>query len=120
MIYLMKKWGIMLAGTCAGIVNGLFGAGGGMVLVPLLTAVTDLKEEEIFPSSVVIILPLCFVSLVVTVVSQGPDFTGALPYLLGGALGAVPAGLWGRSIPAKWLHRGLGALILWGGLRYLI
>ena len=23
------------------------------------------------------------------------------------------------QIPAKWLHRGLGIFILWGGIRYL-
>jgi uncharacterized membrane protein YfcA len=43
----------------------------------------------------------------------------ALPYLLGSAIGGVAAGLWGKKIPVKWLHRLLGALILWGGIRYL-
>ena len=115
-----EKWGLPLAGFCAGAVNGLFGAGGGMVLVPLLTGLTDLNEEEVFPSSIVIILPLCLVSLTITALGPGIDFSLSLPYLLGGALGAVPAGLWGRRIPVKWLHRLLGLLILWGGLRYLL
>ena len=115
-----EKWGLPLAGFCAGAVNGLFGAGGGMVLVPMLTGLTDLKEEEVFPSSVAIIFPLCLVSLGAQILSQGLDLRQALPYLLGGALGAIPAGIWGRKIPAKWLHRGLGLLILWGGIRYLL
>ena len=38
---------LILAGAIAGCINGLFGAGGGMVLVPLLTASDDLKENEI-------------------------------------------------------------------------
>jgi len=29
------------------------------------------------------------------------------------------AGKYGERIPAHWLHRGLGVLILWGGIRYL-
>ena len=115
-----RKWKPMLAGFFAGAVNGLFGAGGGMVLVPLLTALTDLKEEEVFPSSVAIILPLCLVSLAVTCLHQGIDWAIALPYLIGGSIGALPAGLWGRRIPVKWLHKGLGVLIVWGGLRYLL
>ena len=117
---MVKEWGMVLCGFCAGAVNGLFGAGGGMVLVPLLSVVTDLEENEVFPSSIAIILPLCLVSLAVTIAKQSPDFTGALPYLAGGALGAIPAGLWGRKIPTVWLHRGLGSLILWGGIRYLL
>ena len=39
-----------LAGFAAGAVTGLFGAGGGMVLVPLLAMLTDLDEREIFPA----------------------------------------------------------------------
>lgn len=118
-IKLGKKWGILVAGICAGAVNGLFGAGGGMVLVPLLTALTELDENEIFPASISIILPICLVSLTVTAMRTGLDWGTTLPYLIGSAAGGVFAGLWGRKIPVKWLHRGLGLLILWGGWRYL-
>ena len=115
-----RTWRMGLAGFCAGAVTGLLGAGGGMVLVPMLTGLTDLKEEEIFPSSLAVIFPLCLVSLYVTLGHQGVDISMALPYLFGSALGAVPAGLWGRKIPVKWLHRLLGLMILWGGIRYLL
>lgn len=109
----------MLAGLCAGAVTGLFGAGGGMVLVPLLTLLSPLTEEEIFPASISIILPVCLTSLAVTAVTGTVDFGAALPYLLGSAAGGFLAGKWGTLIPVKWLHRGLGILILWGGIRYL-
>lgn len=116
----IKKYlGASLAGLGAGIVNGLFGAGGGMVLVPLLTGLTTLEDEEIFPSSVSIILPICLVSLAFSLAGEELDWTAALPYLLGSGLGGIAAGLWGRRIPTKWLHRLLGVLILWGGIRYL-
>ncbi len=115
-----KKYiGSGLAGLGAGIVNGLFGAGGGMVLVPLLTGVAKIEDEEVFPSSVSIILPICLVSLSLSWPSGGLDWWKVLPYLLGGALGGVAAGFWGKKIPTKWLHRLLGVLILWGGVRYL-
>ncbi len=116
---MLKKWRVLLAGACAGAVNGLFGAGGGMVLVPLLTALTDFREEEIFPASISIILPICLVSLCFTALSNGLELSTALPYLFGSAAGGILAGLLGRRIPAKWLHRILGLLILWGGVRYL-
>ena len=112
-------FGIVLAGLGAGAVNGLFGAGGGMVLVPLLTALTDLEEDAVFPCSVSIILPICLVSLGFSLWQTGADWGATLPYLLGSASGGVLAGMFGRKIPTKWLHRILGALILWGGVRYL-
>ena len=112
-------WKMALAGACAGAVNGLFGAGGGMVLVPLLTALTDLSDEDIFPASISIIFPICCVSLTVAALLGSLRLTGALPYLIGGFLGGLLAGKFGGRIPAKWLHRGLGLMILWGGIRYL-
>ena len=114
-----KYWGIMLAGTGAGIVNGLFGAGGGMVLVPLLTTLGKLPEEEAFPSSVCIILPICLITLSVSLHSSAAPLTTALPYLIGSTAGGVLAGLLGQKIPTLWLHRLLGILIIWGGIRYL-
>lgn len=108
-----------IAGAAAGVVNGLFGAGGGMVLVPLLTGLTDLEDREVFPASVSIILPICFVSLSVAAMDGGLPWAEALPYLIGSAAGGVLAGLLGKRIPTVWLHRALGVLILWGGYRYL-
>ena len=115
----MKKqsWiGPILAGLGAGAVNGFFGAGGGMVLIPLLQLLTDLDDREIFASSLAIILPICVASLI-----SGPDipWQKALPWLVGSGLGGTAAGIWGKKIPVKWLHRVLGIFILWGGVRYL-
>ena len=110
---------ILLAGLAAGAVAGLFGAGGGLVLVPLLGWLTRLKSQEVFAVSLSIILPVCLVSLAVTVMTSEMSLASALPYLPGSALGGLAAGIWGTKIPAQWLHRGLGILIVWGGIRYL-
>lgn len=114
-----KYMGIALAGALAGTVNGLFGAGGGMVLVPLLTALTPLEDEAVFPASISIILPVCVVSLSVTAITGSIPWAQSVPYLIGSAAGGILAGIFGKKIPVKWLHRGLGILILWGGYRYL-
>lgn len=108
-----------VAGACAGAINGLFGAGGGMVLVPLLTWLTNINDDEVFPASVCIILPICLVSLSITFDQSIIPWSLAVPYLLGSGLGGVAAGFFGRRIPTVWLHRLLGVLILWGGVRYL-
>ena len=112
----MRNLGLMAAGLAAGCVTGLFGGGGGMVLVPLLTVLTDLEEDSVFPSSVCVILPICITSLVL---SPEIRFAEGLIWLPGSLLGGILAGKWGQRIPVKWLHRSLGILILWGGFRYL-
>ena len=111
--------GFLMAGLGAGAVNGLFGAGGGMILVPLLTGLTDLREEEVFPSSVSIILPISLISLGFSLWQTGMNWNVAFPYLIGSTAGGILAGVLGNKLSVKWLHKLLGALILWGGVRYL-
>jgi uncharacterized membrane protein YfcA len=108
-----------LAGACAGAVTGLFGAGGGMVLVPLLSLLTGIEDDALFPASVAVILPVCLVCLYLRSRTGPLPWAAAAPYLMGSAAGGILAGLFGKKIPTVWLHRILGAFVLWGGIRYL-
>ena len=114
-----RKTRLIAAGSIAGAVNGLFGAGGGMVLVPLLRGIVKLPEICIFPSSVCIILPICAISAFISLRDTPIDIRLLLPYLIGGTIGGLLAGLFGRKIPNLWLRRIFGIIILWGGIRYL-
>ena len=107
------------AGLLAGAVNGIFGGAGGMVLIPLLALWSDAEPESIFPLSVCVMLPVCLVSLWFTARSGPLPWSEALPYLVGSGMGGVLAGLFGVQIPTLWLHRIFGAMLLWGGVRYL-
>lgn len=108
-----------LCGAFAGAVNGLLGAGGGMILVPLLVCLTDIEESAIFSTSVSIILPICIISLLFAWNHTGINWGTTSLYLIGSTLGGIFAGMFGQKIPVLWLHRILGILILWGGIRYL-
>ena len=112
-------WKMGAIGFAAGCVNGLLGTGGGMILVPLLTLVNDKEDANVFAQSVAIILPICVVSMAMSPGFAALPWKQALPDLIAGIPGGIAAGIWGRKIPVKWLHRVLGILILWGGMRYL-
>lgn len=90
-----------------------------MILVPLLTLLTPIQEDQVFPASISIVLPICLVSLGVLACQGQLYFTSAIVYLVSGAVGGMIAGRWGHRIPQLWLHRLLGLLIAWGGIRYL-
>ena len=113
------KFGMIIAGAAAGAVNGLFGGGGGMVLIPLLTLLSGIDDSDLFQSSVAIILPICLVSLVTSIFTNEVPWQDSIPWLLSGAAGGYLAVKWGNKIPVLWLHRGLGVMILYGGIRYL-
>ena len=108
-----------LSGAAAGLVNGFFGAGGGMVLVPLLIRFAGLEDKKAFSSAIAIILPMCLVTLGVYWTQQIFPFAQSLPYLIGGLLGGLAGGILFRKVTAQVLHKLFGILILWGGLRLL-
>ena len=84
-----KLLGPALAGFGAGAVNGLFGIGGGMILIPLLGLLTDWEDEKIFASSLSIILPICLVTLIATGLTGPIDWRASIPYLIGSGVGGV-------------------------------
>lgn len=109
-----------LSGGLAGAANGLFGAGGGMILVPLLTRWAGLEDKKAFATSISIIAPLCLVSIAVYCMSGSMDWMQALPYLVGGFFGGLIGGKLFKKVPAKFLHRALGIIIIYGGVRALL
>lgn len=113
---LQSQFMLALAGTAAGCINGLFGTGGGLMLVPILSR--HVPEQELFPSSLAIITPICLSSLLLCSQS-GLPWSQAWPYLLGGISGGIIASTLGKRIATAWLHRLLGCLILYAGVRYL-
>ena len=74
-----------IAGAMAGLANGLFGGGGGMVFVPILSRWGGLDRQKLFASCVGVIFPVCLVSAAVYWLRGGVSLREALPYLLGGA-----------------------------------
>lgn len=109
-----------LAGGLAGLANGFFGGGGGMILVPLLTGRCGLDQRRAFATSVAVILPLCVLSSAVYLFRGGLDLMAALPYLLGGLIGGWLGGRLFQKMNMDWLRRGFALLILYGGVKSLL
>ena len=106
-----------LSGSLAGIMNGLLGAGGGVVLVPLLLGFIKLEEKKAFATSVFIILPISLVSAIVYFFTGRLDLGLAAPYLAGGFIGGIIAGKYLKKMPVIWLRRLFGAILIFGGAR---
>lgn len=115
-----KKWKYALSGAAGGLVNGLFGGGGGTVLVPLLTAWCKTEQKKALASCVAVILPFCVLSAVIYLLRTGLRLLTALPYLLGGLVGGFVGGKLFKKMPSTWLRRLFGVFLLYGGVRYLL
>ena len=109
-----------VTGALAGAANGFFGAGGGLLLVPLLVSWCGMEQRRAFATSVAVILPLSAVSAAIYWMKGGLDVAAAWPYLLGGAVGGVIAGRIFQKMSMVWLRRVFGLLILYGGVRAVL
>ena len=107
------------AGVAAGLINGLFGGGGGMVLLPALLR-SGIPPKKAFATCVALILPLCLVSAAVMLLRTDFDWNAALPYLIGGAFGGLLGGKFFRKVSPQWLKRLFPAFMIYGGVRYLL
>lgn len=116
-----KSWfAPALAGALAGIANGFFGGGGGMILVPLLVRRCGLTQRQAFATSVAVILPLCILSSIIYWFRGELDLMAALPYLAGGLIGGWVGGKVFKKVNMVWLRRGFALLILYGGVKALL
>ena len=109
----------LAGGGAVGAANGVYGGGGGMILVPLLAGWCGLGQRKAFATSVAIILPLCALSTGIYLFRGGLDLNAALPYLLGGLLGGWLGGKLFKGLSMDWLRRGFALLLLYGGVKSL-
>lgn len=113
-----KKYWAALGGVATGLLNGLLGAGGGMVTVPLLS-VLGVRGKKSHATALMVIVPLSALSAALYLWQGRFTIGDALPYLPGCLLGAL-AGSWLLPrVSTGWLKLVFGGLLLWGGIRLL-
>ena len=112
----MKKF---LMGALCGLLNGLFGSGGGVAAVPMLEA-AKLEAKESHATSVALIFVLSLATTLSYLFSNKLDFGMAWSYIPYGAVGAIIGALILKKIPNSLLRRIFGAIILFAAFRILV
>ena len=107
-------------GAVTGLVSGLFGGGGGMVLLPMLRQEKALSSHELFANCVAIIFPVCLVSSASYILGSAVELRLAAPFLAGGALGGFVGGRIFRSVPPGFLYLAFSGFLFYAGVRYLL
>lgn len=115
-----KTWSTRLAGAAAGLANGLFGGGGGMVFLPILARQGRLSARQLFATCVGVIFPVCLVSAGIYLFRAGISLLTALPYLLGGLFGGFLGGSAYGRVPTVWLRRLFALFLFYAGVKYLL
>ena len=106
-------------GVCIGLVNGILGAGGGMLAVPMLKKI-GFSQKESHTNAIAIILPITIVSAIVYLLKDLVTFSDAVIYMPTGLIGAVIGTYLLKKISAKWLKNIFGVLMFYAGIRLLL
>lgn len=83
---MLKK---IIIGTLAGVVSGLFGAGGGMILVPAFIHLLKIDEKKARATSVFAILPMVLTSGFFYMQADFIDWNLGIKCAIGGTLGRL-------------------------------
>lgn len=119
MLKVLKKWWrAAFAGLAAGILNGLFGSGGGMVAVPVLKK-SGLSVKEAHATSVLMMALLSSISLWLYLSTGRLDLSDAAPFIPGGIAGGALGSLIFTKIKSKTLRRLFGGFVIFAACKIL-
>ena len=85
----VKKWQILVFGAIIGVINGFFGGGGGMIVVPLLNKMFNLEQKKAQATALFVILPISLISTIVYMLNNSINFATGWPVIVGIVAGGI-------------------------------
>lgn len=113
---------IALASFLAGILNGLLGAGGGIVIALILSILckNDFPDgRDIFVNAQAAILPISAFSCVLYAYKGMMDFKGFSPYIFPALIGGALGGFLLSKINPKYIKMIFALIVIWSGIRMM-
>lgn len=107
----------VVSGAGLGAVNGLFGGGGGMIAVPLLSGALGYGKKEAHATAILIIAPVCAVSAVMYIVHGYARADVIIPAAIGNVAGGLLGAEFLGRIPELWTELIFIAVMLAAGIR---
>lgn len=106
----------MITGLC----NGLFGAGGGMIVVPSMVHFLEIEEHDAHATAIAVILPLAIVSAFIYFRNGFLDLGKLLPVAAGGVLGGLFGAFLLHRVPSCWLRRIFALFMIAAAVRMIL
>ena len=116
-----KKFNLKTAvyGISIGLINGLLGAGGGMLTIPLLKNM-GFEQKEAQENAIAVILPISVLSASLYLLRDYVNIADALPYIPTGLIGAVIGTVIIKKISPNLLKKLFGGFMIYAGIRLLL
>ena len=88
-IKLKQSFILLCIGLGGGVINGLFGAGAGLLLVPMIKLASHLDEKKVHATTLSCVMLMCVVSSVIFLINKQVDFKLTGLCLIGSLIGAI-------------------------------
>ncbi len=116
---------IALLGVAAGVINGFFGAGGGMILVPMFEGLVTqngkkTEQKTAHATTVFVVLFLSAVSVCFYIFGADLKVVSAIPFAIGGVLGAIPGAFFLKKIKPALLKRIFGGFLVFAAIKMFL
>lgn len=109
---------IKIIGMIAGAINGLFGSGAGMIILPALSSIVEMEDKKSRGTTIVSILFLTIISSIFYF-KNVTDLQLVWYVSVGGVLGGIIGAKLINYIPAKYLKMILGIFMVATGVKML-
>lgn len=117
----VQVWKMIVLGLMAGVMSGMFGIGGGTIIVPAMTfAVGFSMRESIGTSLAALLLPFGIMGVIEYYKKGDVNVGAALLLLIGMFVGSYFGAKITMAVPEIYIKRGFGVLLMLIGLRYLV
>lgn len=104
-------------GLTAGIFSGLFGIGGGVVLIPFMVSFLKIEQKKAQGTSLMVIVPLALAASITYRLSGNLHVTYALSLAAGSMIGIYFGSALVHKIPSRLLSRGFGVIVIFAAIR---
>lgn len=111
---------LIAIGFITGIVNGLFGSGGGTIIVPSLVFLVKMEDYKAHATAISIILPLSIISTIIYLKSNIVKFNIGYIIAIGGIIGSFIGAKLLKKIPNLVLRKIFGIIIIITAIRMII
>lgn len=109
----------LICGFAIGLLNGLLGAGGGMLAVPMLKKL-GLETKESHATAIAVIVPLSIISCATYLYKGYFKLSMAYVYIPLGLVGAYIGTILLRKSPDRWVRLIFSVIIIYSGIRFII
>jgi len=110
---------IAAAGFFAGMANGLFGSGGGIIMVPTFTK-SGFEQEKAQAEALLCMLSFCVVSIIFYFIKGNINLGTSYKYMLGGAVGGAFGGVLLGKFKSNTLKLIFAAFALYAGFKFIM